>query len=902
VASTGGQRLAPGQAARTNRWRSRPVLAGLLRIVIILIPVLCAAAVTIAFNRLLTPSGSTHWMFVVAGFASALGVALVTERLARRLLPVAMLLKLTLLFPDRAPSRFKVARQSNAVRKLQDAQAAGGKAADTASSVLALLASLTAHDRKTRGHAERVRVYADLLADQLRLSQQERDLLRWGSLLHDIGKLEVAAEILNKPGRPTAREWSILRGHPARGAELASALLPWLREWGKAIVEHHERYDGTGYPRGLAGDAISRAGRLVAVVDAYEVMTSARSYKKAMTTARAREELARCAGSHFDPAMVRAFMAISLPKLLWATGPLSFLVQLPFVGLLRDAGSQAAATAGTQAVSVAGAALLAAAGTAVAGVAPAAASSPPSKGPVAVGTGATPVAAGPGMRARAAAEAAPSAGRLSIPSATSHRTASAVSAVIPLTAAAARTVTSFPTSGPTDSAAPTSPTTAASPATPPAATPPATKPPEPSGTRESPPEQPGTVRVSLAPPPTTGSSAALVVFDAPGSDRSECMIDGGVWHECVSPLVLQNLSDGSHTLRLRGRLADVLGPATAVHWRVDTTAPGLTITGGPTGRVATSTAAISYAADSDAAVSCTLDGVTSPCGPSRWTATGLTEGIHTVVLTATDAWGNATSTSRSWTVDATAPSVIVLSGPLASSTATAATVGFAVDDPTATTSCTLNGTATSCSTTSWSATGLAPGHYTLVVTATDAAGNVGTGSHSWTVLPVPATVRITSGPPDGSHLFGSSGTFAFTSPDPAATFECSRNAATYTPCTSPFTFSTQGTGIQTFAVRAVNAGGTGPAITRTWSRDAAAKPVVVSGPSSITLSSTATFTVSPGDADHTLQCSLDGATATPCSTVVQFTGLSAGTHTLRVQDVDSVGDAGPPTMFSWIVL
>lgn len=111
----------------------------------------------------------------------------------------------------------------------------------------------------------------------------------------------------------------------------AGPLLAWLGEWGAGIAEHHERYDGSGYPRGLAGLAISRAGRALAVVDAYEVMTAARSYKRPMHVGTARLELARCAGTHFDPAMVRAFLAISLPRLLWTTGPLSFLANLPLL-------------------------------------------------------------------------------------------------------------------------------------------------------------------------------------------------------------------------------------------------------------------------------------------------------------------------------------------------------------------------------------------------------------------------------------------------------------------------------------------------------------------------------------------------------------------------------------------
>jgi hypothetical protein len=130
---------------------------------------------------------------------------------------------------------------------------------------------------------------------------------------------------------------------------------------GLGIVEHHERYDGTGYPHGLAATAISPAGRIVGLIDAYETMTASRTYKKAMTTRAAREELAQCAGSHFDPAYVRAFLAVSLPRVLWAMGPLALVLQLPFLRSLGEAGARAGAVSG-QATALAGSGAVAAAG------------------------------------------------------------------------------------------------------------------------------------------------------------------------------------------------------------------------------------------------------------------------------------------------------------------------------------------------------------------------------------------------------------------------------------------------------------------------------------------------------------------------------------------------------------
>ena len=208
-----------------------------------------------------------------------------------------------------------------------------------------LAASLNKHDRLTRGHSERVRVVTDLVADQLKLPEEDRDRLRWSALLHDIGKLTVDGSILNKPGKPDEAEWRILQGHPLEGARLAAPLASWLGPWADTIAQHHEKYDGTGYPYGLSGEQISLGGRIVAVADCYETMTAVRSYKSAMTAEAARKELAACAGGHFDPVIVRAFLEASVGRLNLLGGPLSWLGELPLLNGLPRLG-QLATTAG----------------------------------------------------------------------------------------------------------------------------------------------------------------------------------------------------------------------------------------------------------------------------------------------------------------------------------------------------------------------------------------------------------------------------------------------------------------------------------------------------------------------------------------------------------------------------
>ena len=159
----------------------------------------------------------------------------------------------------------------------------------------------------------------------------ELDRLNWAALLHDVGKLDVSTEILNKPGKPTDEEWEQLRRHPLYGETLVEPLNEWLGTWTDAVGYHHEHWDGKGYPRGIAGEEIPLAGRIVAIADVYDVITSARSYKQPASPTEARAELARCSGTQFDPRLVRAFVNISLGKMRLVMGPLSWLSHAPLL-------------------------------------------------------------------------------------------------------------------------------------------------------------------------------------------------------------------------------------------------------------------------------------------------------------------------------------------------------------------------------------------------------------------------------------------------------------------------------------------------------------------------------------------------------------------------------------------
>ena len=389
-----------------SRWRARPVLAGAVRLALVLIPLAASGLAVLAVDRLAPAQPDPAWAWLALAMSAAVVTGVAVERALRRLTPLPVLLRLDLLFPGAAPSRYQVAR--DAVLRSQERleQTPSG----TAEQVLRLIGALGAHDRRTRGHCERVRVLTDLLAIEMRLGDADRDRLRWAALLHDLGKLDVPTAVLNKPSRLTAGEFDAVKAHPSVGAELAAPLLPWLGEWGLGIAEHHEKYDGTGYPAGLAGAAISRAGRMVGLVDAFETMTAARTYKKAMATAAARAELAACSGTHFDPVCVRAFLAVPLPRLLWAMGPVSFALQVPFLRMLAEAGrlgASAGAAAGPAAAGAAGAAVIAVTGLgAVPGGAPAL-GGPGGSGPLALGVSAPAEVSLPLAGLRAASAEAP---------------------------------------------------------------------------------------------------------------------------------------------------------------------------------------------------------------------------------------------------------------------------------------------------------------------------------------------------------------------------------------------------------------------------------------------------------------------------------------------------------------
>jgi hypothetical protein len=327
---------------RDDTWEAHPTLAWWVRVAVLLVPLLVSLVAAVVLVLVLphptTLLADLGWWTAVLG--GAFLAAQLVERLARRALPLAALLTLSLVFPDRAPSRLRTARRTS-LRELERQVARleeTGEPSQAARSLVALVGALGLHDKRTRGHSERVRAYVDLITEEMGLPEHDRLRIRWAALIHDIGKLTVPGAVLNGGSDLHEDDWHALRQHPTEGERLAAGLLPWLGEWGQCVPEHHERWDGHGYPLGLAGTEISRGARIVAVADAYEVMTANRSYQKAISPAAARAELSRCAGTDFDPAVVRAFLQVSIGRLRGVLGPFAFLPALPFAAAGDRAG------------------------------------------------------------------------------------------------------------------------------------------------------------------------------------------------------------------------------------------------------------------------------------------------------------------------------------------------------------------------------------------------------------------------------------------------------------------------------------------------------------------------------------------------------------------------------------
>jgi len=169
--------------------------------------------------------------------------------------------------------------------------------------------TLEEKDPYTSGHSERVCYYSDFICKRLSFKPNDRTELQIASYLHDIGKIGISDRFINKKGTLSSTDWAIIKQHSNKSIELL-APLKLSSNILSFIQHHHEHYDGTGYPDGLAGEQISIGARIIAISDAYDSMTSNRPYRKPLSAEEARSELTKCSGKQFDPKLVTIFLDV----------------------------------------------------------------------------------------------------------------------------------------------------------------------------------------------------------------------------------------------------------------------------------------------------------------------------------------------------------------------------------------------------------------------------------------------------------------------------------------------------------------------------------------------------------------------------------------------------------------
>ena len=189
-------------------------------------------------------------------------------------------------------------------------------------SLTVLANAIEVRDQYTRGHVERVMAYAFAIADNLNDHQVNHDQLRFGAMLHDIGKIHIRETTLTKQDTLSTTEWSEIKLHPSTGAEMIKDI-PYLLPAIPVVRYHHERWDGSGYPEGLSGEDIPLVARIVSVADCFDAMTTDRPYSAARSLDRAQHEILNGSGTRYDPYVVEAFLRA------WESGRIQTIASQP---------------------------------------------------------------------------------------------------------------------------------------------------------------------------------------------------------------------------------------------------------------------------------------------------------------------------------------------------------------------------------------------------------------------------------------------------------------------------------------------------------------------------------------------------------------------------------------------
>lgn len=418
---------------------------------------------------------------------------------------------------------------------------------------------------------------------------------------------------------------------------------------------------------------------------------------------------------------------------------------------------------------------------------------------------------------------------------------------------------------------------------------------------------------------TNQTSITLTLSSSVTGATFTCSRDRAASVSCTSPVTYTGLTDGSHSVRVQVSGSGYRRATATFSWRVDTVAPAaVTFNNVPTHAVATSPA-ITFNGAPGETYTCSIDGgkpVACTTG-NTGTASVTGDGTHTLTVVPKDAVGNVgPANTASWTLDTIAPTVVINSAPAAVTNATDADVTFTVNDPTAIVTCTLNNVSVSCGPNSWSGSGLTNDTtYTLVVTATDVAGNHSSDSAQWKVDTTAATPPTLSSTPSGltNQTVGS---FSFATDDPTDTFQCALDPAdpaspAWGDCSSGVSTDTASLpgnvpnltdGTHAFFVRALDvASNPSSAVEYHWTVDTTPPTIQVSGvPSGATKQVDVTPVIAVTDAyPGTPTCTLAGPA--PSSDCGPYSNLADGDYTLTVNDTDGAGNAATPVVDQWTV-
>lgn len=212
-------------------------------------------------------------------------------------------------------SSIKILKQNEAlINKSNDLEEAYSKLNSSyKNTVLTLSKAIDARDRYTAGHSERVTYLSLKIGQALNLSSEQLNVLEIAALFHDVGKIGISDEVLNKPGKLTDEEFNQIKEHPSIGVDILKTI-DFLDNALPMILHHHEKYNGNGYPSGISGEAIPFESRIICVADSYDAMTSDRPYRKGMAHAVAVDELIKYKGIQFDPEIVDIFLKINIEE------------------------------------------------------------------------------------------------------------------------------------------------------------------------------------------------------------------------------------------------------------------------------------------------------------------------------------------------------------------------------------------------------------------------------------------------------------------------------------------------------------------------------------------------------------------------------------------------------------